>query len=226
MLLDEPLGSLDRALRERLMGELRSILKNAAPILGQSKQASAGSTGSEQVKQKRAPGMTSIYVTHDQEEAFAIADRVLVMNAGLIEQEGTPVQLYRYPKNSFVARFLGMDNLLGAEVIGRDPPTVRTTIGDLIIGQIPDRSETKTRLLIRPEAGELSTSTLANENIVNGRLVDVSFRGKHQLATLAVPIVDGEYLLKLAFDSTVLLTTESDRLAIRLDPMKLLLLER
>src|SRR6185436_7548046 len=75
LMLDEPLGALDRALRERLMLEIRQILKQL--------------------------GLTAIYVTHDQTEAFAVADRVVVMNQGRIEQDGLPEQLYYQPATPF-----------------------------------------------------------------------------------------------------------------------------
>ncbi len=90
LMLDEPLGSLDRNLRERLVLDLRKILHD-----------------SEQ---------TALYVTHDQEEAFVIADRVVIMNAGMVEQIGTPRDIYRYPACAFVARFLGLTNLLEGEM--------------------------------------------------------------------------------------------------------------
>src|SRR5690606_38784084 len=90
LLLDEPLGALDRILREHLMVELRAILKQAGADI------------------------TAIYVTHDQGEAFAVADRVAIMNNGRIEQIGAPLELYRRPRTPFVARFLGMENLLTA----------------------------------------------------------------------------------------------------------------
>lgn len=86
LMLDEPLGALDAGLRERLVVELRHIIKSV--------------------------GLTAIYVTHDQQEAFAIADRVAVMNIGRIEQIDTPEAVYRCPKTEFVARFLGLTNIL------------------------------------------------------------------------------------------------------------------
>ncbi len=88
LMLDEPLGSLDAALRERLVGDLRTIIKKA--------------------------GLTALYVTHDQREAFAIADRIAVMNAGKIEQIATPPALYHHPGTEFVARFLGFSNVIDA----------------------------------------------------------------------------------------------------------------
>jgi thiamine transport system ATP-binding protein len=81
LMLDEPLGSLDRALRERLMVELRELFTRL--------------------------GLTSLYVTHDHDEAFALADRVAVMHEGRIEQLGSPVDVWEHPANEFVARFLG-----------------------------------------------------------------------------------------------------------------------
>lgn len=86
LMLDEPLGSLDAGLRENLVGELRDIIKQI--------------------------GLTAIYVTHDQQEAYRIADHIAVMNGGQIEQIGQPEQLYYHPKTEFVARFLGMNNIV------------------------------------------------------------------------------------------------------------------
>lgn len=86
LMLDEPLGSLDAALRERLVVDLRRILKDA--------------------------GVTAIYVTHDQSEAYAIADRIAVMDAGKIEQIASPETLYLCPQTGVVAQFLGLHNIL------------------------------------------------------------------------------------------------------------------
>jgi len=88
VLLDEPLGALDRALREELLGELRVILG----------------------------ARTALYVTHDQGEAFAVADRVLVLRGGMVEQMGTPEELWRAPATVWVARFLGHANVVAGEV--------------------------------------------------------------------------------------------------------------
>lgn len=81
LMLDEPLGALDRALRERLVAELRALFVRM--------------------------GMTTLFVTHDHDEAFALADRLVVMHAGRIEQVGRPVDVWERPANAFVARFLG-----------------------------------------------------------------------------------------------------------------------
>jgi putative spermidine/putrescine transport system ATP-binding protein/spermidine/putrescine transport system ATP-binding protein len=94
LLLDEPLGALDKNLRESMQGELRAL--------------------------QRALQMTTVFVTHDQEEALTMSDQVAVMRDGLIEQVGAPRDIYERPRTEFVATFLGAQNLFDATVIGRD----------------------------------------------------------------------------------------------------------
>lgn len=96
LMLDEPLGSLDAALRERLVVDLRAIIKRV--------------------------GLTALYVTHDQHEAFAIADRIALMNAGRFEQIGAPAEVYRCPETLFAARFLGLNNIIPAGTFGIAAP--------------------------------------------------------------------------------------------------------
>ncbi|UCG24305.1 MAG: ABC transporter ATP-binding protein [Chloroflexota bacterium] len=232
LLLDEPLGSLDRALRERLMGELRSILKEASStVASEATVEESTEPGGFQIEpdtlaDSPATLMTSIYVTHDQEEAFAIADRVLVMNEGQIVQEGTPIELYRQPHSSFVARFLGMDNLLEAEIIGREPPLVRTIIGDLMLHDVVEPAGGQAMLLVRPEAATLVRESDEGPNVVEGHLTDISFRGRHQIGTLSVTSGKEPVALKLNFDSTVILPTVFTPIHIRLNPKRLRLLAR
>lgn len=207
LLLDEPLGSLDRALRERLMGELRLILKRAGGVLD------------------HPEGITTIYVTHDQEEAFAIADRVLVMNAGRIEQSGTPLELYRRPSNAFVAQFLGMVNLLEARILSLDPPTVRTALGDLEVSPFDPKLSDDVTLLIRPNAASFVTGQPAGANIVSGQIVAVSFRGRHQVATVNVPSDKTVVKLVMEFDSNIALPEPGSSVVLDLSPNGLLVLE-
>jgi ABC-type Fe3+/spermidine/putrescine transport system ATPase subunit len=155
LMLDEPLGSLDRNLRERLVVELGQIL--------------------------RCTRQTAIYVTHDQEEAFALADRVVVMNRGEVEQVGTPQEIYRQPATMFVARFLGLGNLLPGEIhLYQGSSYVSTPIGrypveSSMLGEVT--------VLIRPEA----FTTGGEDNYqLQGILVSCSFRGSTCRAVLNV----------------------------------------
>jgi ABC-type Fe3+/spermidine/putrescine transport system ATPase subunit len=106
LMLDEPLGALDRALREQLSRDLRQVLDRMdIPV---------------------------IYVTHDQEEAFTIADRILVLHDGRIIQSGSPQQVYNRPASLWLAAFFGQKNNLPGTVNAVDPLTVRTDYGELV----------------------------------------------------------------------------------------------
>jgi ABC-type Fe3+/spermidine/putrescine transport system ATPase subunit len=129
----------------------------------------------------RRVGQTAIYVTHDQEEAFALADRVVVMNAGQVEQEDTPQALYNQPASTFVARFLGLTNLLPGEIQASQAPRfVDTAIGLLpapggITGQVT--------MLLRPDAVQLNGSGTCQ---IEGVIVKRSFRGSTCRAVIEV----------------------------------------
>lgn len=149
LMLDEPLGALDRSLRERLVEELPQILRRA--------------------------GVTAITVTHDQEEAFAIADRLVLMREGRVVQVGTPETVYQRPASTWAARFLGLTNVLSAEVLTGG--MVHTELGDLRVGG-PRVCSTdaphSSRLLIRPEAARLGGD---GPNALTGTVRERSFRG-------------------------------------------------
>ena len=158
LLLDEPLGSLDRALREELMNDLRVILKKI--------------------------GQTVLFVTHDQQEALAIADRVAVMNQGLIEQIDQPQQIYQHPANSFVARFLGFQNLLPAQVNEENRQVAQTVIGDLPL-PVPAQPGHYT-LLIRPTALRLGENG-GRGDFLQGRIESLAYRGETTRLELSFP---------------------------------------
>lgn len=107
LMLDEPLGSLDAALRERLVVELRAIIKHV--------------------------GLTALYVTHDQREAFAIADRIAIINDGQVEQIDRAEGLYARPLTAFVARFLGLHNIVA--VLKNDGDQVQTAVGTFAVSR-------------------------------------------------------------------------------------------
>lgn len=161
LMLDEPLGALDRTLRERLTDQLRTIIKSV--------------------------GLTSIYVTHDQVEAFAVADRIVLMNRGAIVQSGTPAEVYRQPATLFAAQFLGLNNLVRGRRAPSSAATIRgaavdqrvmdTPLGALVVGNaaIDDGAAL---VLIRPEAAVPPSRDAVN--VVEGRIVRRTFRGSTQ----------------------------------------------
>ncbi len=129
LLMDEPLSNLDAKLRETMRGEIRNIQQNL--------------------------GITSVYVTHDQLEAMTLSDQIVVMNEGLIEQVGTPLEVYRYPKSRFVADFIGRANFIEAVAAESRPGEFRiSTLGQTITmkmdgGSYPQGS--RLTLIARPE---------------------------------------------------------------------------
>ncbi len=148
LLLDEPLGALDRNLRERLLEELPLILQRV--------------------------GVTAVTVTHDQEEAFALADRVILLNEGQVVQSGAPETVYRYPASAWAARFLGQNNLFPAEVIG--PQLVGTSLGKLHVSEavkLPALG-TKGTLLIHEEGIHLESHSI---NTFTAKVVQRSYHG-------------------------------------------------
>ena len=130
LLLDEPLSNLDAQLRIEMRREIRRIVKEF--------------------------GLTAVYVTHDQEEALAMADRMAILAGGVIEQVGTPADVYRNPHTSYVAAFIGETNLLEARITALDPVTVE--VGNFSLqGRITKVGwqpalEQKVLLSIRPES--------------------------------------------------------------------------
>jgi thiamine transport system ATP-binding protein len=144
LMLDEPLGQLDRSLRERLVVELRELFGRL--------------------------GTTVLAVTHDQGEAFALADRVVVMRDGRIAQSGTPLQVWQHPVDEFVARFLGFDNVVGGTVAGE---AADTPWGKLPVGA--GAAQGTRTLLVRPAGVRLVAADAGLRCTVAAR----TFRGTH-----------------------------------------------
>ncbi len=155
LMFDEPLGALDRILREQLVADLRALLKDI--------------------------GMTALYVTHDQEEAFAIADRLVILHLGRVQQEGAPTEVYRQPANAFVARFLGLTNLLPARIVARAGALART---ETALGAFEFESAAPVGaqgyVLIRPAALRALLPNGATEtNSLRGEVVQALLRAGH-----------------------------------------------
>ena len=152
LLLDEPLSALDAKVRVSLREEIRGIQKNL--------------------------GITTIFVTHDQEEALSISDRIVVMYGGRAEQVGTPFQIYNHPTTRFVASFVGTLNILEAEI--RDPELGRIAIDgqDVIAtrGMAGGKAGAKRSVALRPEAVSLN-GVGGNRNRLHGTIEEVNFLG-------------------------------------------------
>jgi spermidine/putrescine transport system ATP-binding protein len=157
LLLDEPLGALDLKLRKQMQLELKRIQKEV--------------------------GITFIYVTHDQEEAMTMSDRIAVMNKGRYEQLGDPETLYERPATKFVAGFLGVSNLLGGECQGTGDGKGIIQLSDGTIVHAPAAAvygKTTVDVGVRPEKIRLHEDdepTPAGHNHLSGTVVDASYMG-------------------------------------------------
>ncbi|WP_342234491.1 ABC transporter ATP-binding protein [Inquilinus sp. OTU3971] len=151
LLLDEPLSNLDARLRRRVRTEIREL-------------------------QQRL-GFTAVYVTHDQEEALAISDRIVVMNEGRVAQEGAPRDLYERPASAFIADFIGEANIVACEILAAAGDTARVQIGPLA-QDLPRHGlqPGPARLAIRPTAVELAP---AGADGLPGRVVHTAYLGDH-----------------------------------------------
>jgi iron(III) transport system ATP-binding protein len=171
LLLDEPLSALDAKVRVRLREEIRAL--------------------------QRRLGVTTIMVTHDQEEALAMADRIVVMNHGVIDQIGTPADIYQKPATAFVADFVGEMSFLDATVTG--PSTVRTGGLDLVCAD--DRgmpSGTPIRLGLRPEEVRVRGVALSDANALAVRVASIEFLGPFCRARLQPEVEAGELVADLS----------------------------
>ncbi len=148
LLLDEPLGALDLKLRKEMQRELKRIQQEV--------------------------GITFIYVTHDQEEALTMSDKIVVMNAGEIEQIGTPLEIYNEPANAYVARFIGESNI----VEGTMPEDYKVRFDDRNFECVDFgfRKDEPVDVLIRPED---LTVVKPKEGVLRGEVKNVLFKGVH-----------------------------------------------
>jgi putative spermidine/putrescine transport system ATP-binding protein len=165
VLMDEPLGALDKQLREQMQYEIKHIHDNL--------------------------GVTVVYVTHDQSEALTMSDRIAVFNDGVIQQLATPNELYERPINSFVAQFIGENNRLQGKIETLDKSgtcTIRLDSGDVVsalavkVGAPGDR----TMLSLRPERVELNPPNGQLPNMLDGRIEELIYLGDHIRTRLSV----------------------------------------
>lgn len=162
ILFDEPLGALDRVLREELTTELRALLKRLQ--------------------------LTALYVTHDQDEAFALADRLMLVHEGRIQQSGVPAEIYQHPANEFVARFMGLTNLLDIRECRMQNAECRieTNEGIFLLAAPSEPAENARFLLLRPNAlARIAAEDAPRVNVLRGRVLETQLRAGHQRILLA-----------------------------------------
>ncbi|MBT5653952.1 MAG: ABC transporter ATP-binding protein [Alphaproteobacteria bacterium] len=164
ILMDEPLSALDKSLREEMQYEIRSLHENL--------------------------NISVVYVTHDQGEALVMSDRIAVLNGGSIEQLASPAELYKEPKNSFVAQFIGENNFLPGTIdniktnlcvthLETGDPVQATPVAVSHVGQ-------KTLLSVRPESIVINPDSAEYQNRFNARVMDLIFHGDHLRARMSV----------------------------------------
>ncbi|MDV6011905.1 ABC transporter ATP-binding protein [Haloechinothrix sp. LS1_15] len=164
LLLDEPLGALDLKLRQSMQHELKRI--------------------------QREVGITFVYVTHDQGEALTMSDRIAVMNNGIVEQLGTPAEVYEQPASRFVAGFIGTSNLLSgtAAATGDGCSQVRLPDGQVVLACTPLRQGTAVDITVRPEKIAITTAEPAPERSrVRGTVTDTVYLGSATHYTVTLP---------------------------------------
>jgi spermidine/putrescine transport system ATP-binding protein len=172
LLLDEPLGALDLKLRKEMQLELKDL--------------------------QQRTGTTFVYVTHDQEEAMTMSDRIAVMNGGVVEQLATPRELYQRPASAFVAGFIGTSNLIELRVDRRDAGLLAMDLGDgqRILAVAPEQGaadRAQVTITVRPEWIKLSTGEAGDRVChVGGTVVDVVYLGS--VTQLIVLLPTGERL--------------------------------
>jgi ABC-type Fe3+/spermidine/putrescine transport system ATPase subunit len=187
LMLDEPLGALDASLRQRLIIEIKSIIHRL--------------------------GLTAIYVTHDRDEALDIADRIAVLNEGRLEQVDTATALFRQPRNTFVARFLGFNNIV--PVLDQQGSTAKTPIGQFSV------SKTAQALALRPDGLQLASQM--DGGTLRLHVHDRAFHadGYH----LRLRAADGTTLELVTPANGVPIPEIGDMVIVRVDPASLVALE-
>ena len=188
LMLDEPFSSLDRTLRERLIPDLRKILRQL--------------------------NQTALYITHDQEEAFGLADRVVLMNKGCVAQIGTPESIYSQPETEFVARFLGLKNIFTGTLLNDE---IQTEFGNFLAPMVRRQSDRidgkEITLLLRPDQVQIKPK---GDYKLKGVIRERTFRGG--LTTMVVNIHGKK--LSLEFQSGHLLPEAGETVNLDFDPDK------
>mgnify|MGYP003323132063 FL=1 len=176
LLLDEPLGALDKKLRSNVQTQLKHL--------------------------HRKVGKTFVYVTHDQEEALSMSDRVVIMNHGRVVQVGSPQELYERPSTVFASKFIGKSNILRGVVNQVDGNEVLYAIADKYFQQLVSNEKFSKNdeiiLALRPEKIKIARSKVASNevNILVGRIIDITYFGSTILVNVETDSV-GEFIVEV-----------------------------
>jgi spermidine/putrescine ABC transporter ATP-binding subunit len=199
LLFDEPLSNLDLKLRLAMRRELREL--------------------------QRHLGKTVLYVTHDQGEALALSDRIVVMSNGHIEQIGSPQEIYERPANAFVADFIGSSNLLDATVVGSDGALTIINAGGLTLraGVAGHAAGAHIVAMVRPERMRLATTEdVGGDNRLSARITEVTYLG--QDLHLSLRVDGGQELSVVTQGSAVRRLTPGEEVVVTVDAADILLL--
>ncbi|GAB4064103.1 ABC transporter ATP-binding protein [Ancylobacter sonchi] len=203
LLLDEPLAALDLKIRHHMLAELKRI--------------------------HRETGTTFIYVTHDQDEATILSDRIVLMNRGRIEQIGTPEEMYAHPRSLFCARFLGETNILSGAVSACDSDLTHVAVGRGTV-KVPANGSAvsvgqNVSLAIRPEALQVRRRQglgETTENALDGVVEDVVFMGSRVVYSIRTPVETLKFQETRSVDGSMLAPGEEVRASWRPDAAVLL----
>jgi iron(III) transport system ATP-binding protein len=167
LLFDEPLSNLDAKLRRRVRDEIRGLQQDLA--------------------------LTVVYVTHDQEEALAVSDRIIVMRSARVAQDGTPRELYNAPASRFVADFMGDANLLEATVGEHRGEVAKVRVGPLAL-DLPHRGVAPgaAALAVRPHAVQLAAGPAGKKDGIEGRVTKAAYLGDHMEYTVTTVSPEAE----------------------------------
>ncbi|PYZ95998.1 ABC transporter ATP-binding protein [Alteribacter lacisalsi] len=199
LLMDEPLSNLDKKLRNTMRTTIRRIQQDV--------------------------GITTIFVTHDQEEAMSMADRIAVMKDGEIIQQATPTELYGHPKNSFVADFVGSSNIYKGDVVDEHADGVTVKVGGQTIKSSYKPGKKEVQALIRPEGVALYKREMMpdnSENVLDGKVEMSTYLGPN--IRYDVKVGDLEFMVEEPYYQGVPLLAEGDQVKLTIEPERVLLI--